>query len=504
VTARPQAVRLFLTVALVYAIHFAPNVVRETYLAVSIAERLSIRVDPYIGLHPDLFEIPGRGAFINSNPGASMLGAVPYAVARPGFEILYRLRPSLVAPKPEASYDDPRPNRTRFMNRMRARGLDVRLALAAASMQIGLNVPLGGIACVAVFAFLRARLRNEHTALWLALLFAFGTPMFFRSAFLNQNLLLAYCVLFAFLALTWRAEGATRLPRQESLRLIAAGALLGLAILCDYSAVPLLLAFGVWVTVLATRDEGLPGGLRAGAVIGVGAAPLIAGLLAYQRAAFGNPFLPAQAYMARTALSTSGWHGLNLPSADLLWRNLIDPGYGLFAFCPMLVAAFFAFKYRRRTGSPSGEELTLIYGASAALYLFSSSVAFASLQWNTGVRYLVPAVPLLFFAAVPVLLHAPRWIAWTLIAPTVLISWCVSMARENVPLSIGQIVTSGLALPWHTVLIKTSAAYAPGVPIGWLPIAIFLLTAVGLWLIWTANMGRPARDLRAEDATMGR
>src|SRR5262245_46658306 len=51
-------VRLALTVALVYALHFTTNVVRETYLAVAIAEDGSIRVDRFLGLHPDLFEIP--------------------------------------------------------------------------------------------------------------------------------------------------------------------------------------------------------------------------------------------------------------------------------------------------------------------------------------------------------------------------------------------------------------------------------------------------------------
>ena len=70
-SSRSTAVRLFLTVWLLYVIHFASNVVRETYLALAVGERFSIRVDNYMGLHPDLFEFPGRGAYINNNPGAS-------------------------------------------------------------------------------------------------------------------------------------------------------------------------------------------------------------------------------------------------------------------------------------------------------------------------------------------------------------------------------------------------------------------------------------------------
>ena len=51
--------RLFLTVWLVYAAFLTTNVVRETYLAVALGGDYSVRVDPYLGLHPDLFEILG-------------------------------------------------------------------------------------------------------------------------------------------------------------------------------------------------------------------------------------------------------------------------------------------------------------------------------------------------------------------------------------------------------------------------------------------------------------
>src|SRR5215212_948847 len=94
------ATRLFVTVFVIYAIHFSSNVVRETYLAVTLGENFSVRVDEYLGLHPDLFSIPGRGAYINSNPGASMLGAIPYALARPIIDGILRAKPDLARPKP--------------------------------------------------------------------------------------------------------------------------------------------------------------------------------------------------------------------------------------------------------------------------------------------------------------------------------------------------------------------------------------------------------------------
>lgn len=485
---RSTALRLFLTVCLVYTLHFATNVVRETYLAIALGENASVRVDEYMGLHPDLFQIEGRGAFINNNPGASMLAAMPYAVARPFIDGLLKLRPELARPKPPSTYDDPRPNRTSFFNEARARGLDVKLGLAAAVTHVGLMVPLGGLAAVVMFQLLRTRLGDSRTALWLALLYAFGTPIFFRSAFLNQNAILAHAVLFAFVAL----------HRSPAL----AGSLLGIGLVCDYSAAPLLLVFGAWVLAEEWKAGGVGSAFHAGLRFAGGAAVPVAVLLIYQFVAFGNPFLPAQAYMPATRLSVSGWHGFTLPLPALLWGNLFDLRYGLFAFCPMLVAALAAPFIRRervrRSGGQevgrssgrthdlmvSGAELWLIFLATGALYLFSSSVQFALLQWNTGVRYMVPAIPLLFLALVPVLLKLPAWARWTLILPTVAVSWSVAMVREDVPTSLLHVFLRGFELPWLTVLEKTASAYLPFLEQGSSPIAIFLFAGVALWLIW--------------------
>src|SRR5512142_3356421 len=80
---RSIAWRLLITCWLVYVLHFATNTVREIYPALSLGDHFSVDVTEYLGLHPDIFAIPGRGAFINNNPGASFMGAVPYALSRP-------------------------------------------------------------------------------------------------------------------------------------------------------------------------------------------------------------------------------------------------------------------------------------------------------------------------------------------------------------------------------------------------------------------------------------
>jgi hypothetical protein len=490
------AARLFITVWIVYSIHFASNVVRETYLAIALGEKLSVRVDAYLGLHPDLFEIPGKGSYINSNPGASMLGAIPYALARPVIAGIFRAKPELARPKPAATYADPRPNRTTFMNESRRRGLDVKLALAAASMHAGLMVPLAALGALVMFLFLRARLGDERKALWLALLYAFGTPIFFRSAFLNQNAILAHAVLIAYVLVVGLRPSeknsagpgdATDSPKdRQDIRIAGAGALLGLCVLCDYSGAALAVPFGVWSIWQGWRRGGRALALKWPLLLTAGALGPVLLLFIYQWVAFGNPWLPAQRYMPPTEFSVRGWYGFTIPSVSLLFGNLFDPEYGLFVFCPMLLGALAApfIRGRERDGGPAPSELALIFGAGAALYVFASSVQFAAMQFNTGARYMVPAVPLLFISLVPILLRLPRWAAAALVVPTVIISWSVAMTREAVPSALARIFTSGPELPWLTVLRKMSGAYAPFLAAHPSPIPVFILVGLILWLLW--------------------
>ncbi|MGQ0647784.1 MAG: hypothetical protein ACT4P7_09425, partial [Gemmatimonadaceae bacterium] len=342
---RTPTAKLVFTVWFVYALFATTNVARETYLSLAIAERGSIRVDEYQGLHPDLFEIPGRGWYINNNPGTSFLGAIPYLVTRPALDALYRWKPSLVEPKPAAAYADPRPNRTRFMNAARARGLDVKLGLAAIVTGVGLMAPLGALAAWLVTGFLRMRGVDERRAVGYGLLYALGTPIFFRSGFLNQNAVLAHCVLVAYMLMAgWRPRPPGAPVSVASLA--GVGAALGFGLLCDYSAAPLLLVFGLWI-LAAHLSHGAIAAARAGLAYSAGALPMIGALLAYQWAAFGSPWFPAQRYMPATTYSVIGWNGFFIPTGELLWGNLFDPRYGLFAFCPLLIAALAAPFVRR-------------------------------------------------------------------------------------------------------------------------------------------------------------
>ena len=138
------AIRLFLTCWVVYAVHFATNTVREIYPALSLGDHLSFDVSEYLGLHPDIFELPGHGAFINNNPGASILGAIPYALTRPIIDyIVVRVQQVRLAhPGSEPSYDTIYPLAREFFKKAYERGLDVKFGLAAGVTSTLLMAPL--------------------------------------------------------------------------------------------------------------------------------------------------------------------------------------------------------------------------------------------------------------------------------------------------------------------------------------------------------------------------
>lgn len=471
---RSTALRLFFTCWLIYALHAATNTPREAYLAIALGDRFSFRVDEYAGLHPDLFEKPGFGWHINSNPGGSMAGAIPYALFRPLVDrvaagVNRARRASGAAEPPE--YNSPWPMARQFYAEAWKRGLDVKFGLAGLIMQALCMAPASAAAAVAMFWLLRRLYGSDRVALALSLVYAFGTPVFFRTGYLNHNLLLAHACLLGLLALWVEAPSRARVA--------AAGLAGGACVLFDYSGVVPLAGLGVFALARARSA-------RAALWYAAGAAAPIALLLLYQWRSFGNPFLPAQAWMPRVPGADVGFRGMGWPAADLLWANLFDYRYGLLASCPLLLLALAAPwlkppEFRAR-------EMAVLLGIPAGLWLFCSGIAYARLQFNTGVRYLVPAVPFLFLCAAAVLVRLPRRIAYFAGLAAVAQAWCMAMYRDvergfGILDPVARVFTGGFQLPVLSVLARMAEfrEYTAG---GVSPLPLFALTAAVVYGIW--------------------
>jgi hypothetical protein len=505
-----MAIRLGITCWLVYSLHFATNMVRENYLALSIGDSFSFRVDPYANLHDDIFEKPGFGWHIGSNPGASMAGAIPYALAKPLIDrIVERVRQSrqaggLVRPP---AYDAPTGKDRVFYEEAWRRGLDVKFGLASFVMQCFGMAVVSALGVVVLFRLLLKRLASSSSALALALLYAFGTPVFFRTGFLNHNLMIAHVGLtgFAVLADRW-GPSTTTLER----RFLLAGLAGGTALLLDYSGV--LLLAGLWVYALVRHRGGEPTRrmIRMSAIYALGALGPVLLLGWYQWRSFGNPFLPPQHWMPAVEWSDHGYRGFDVPQPDLALALAFDYRFGLFASCPLFLLAFMAPFVERKTPLLPRLDLMFCFATAAAFFAFFSCVQYTRWQFNTGVRYLAPVFPFLFLPAVAVLRRLPRWTVGLIVVASVTLAWSMAMVRDvsggKVELAdpdaglgvlgpVLTVLTGGFRLPALTTLSRMEAyTRFLGDRVSALP--LMLLTAVVVWLVWW-HPDRPSNGLDA-------
>lgn len=505
VSARDIALRLFLTCWIVYALHFATNIVREIYPAMAFGDHLSFRVDEYANLHPDLFETPGRGWHINNNPGVAFVAAIPYALARPVIDPLVayvnqkRAASGLTEPP---GYSSPWPMAREFYAEAWRRGYDIKFGLAAAVMQFFAMAPLTALSAVAMFFLMRVLFASTWQALGLALLYAFGTPVFFRTGYLNHNLMLGVFAFLGFLAM-WNPGNRARWSLRT--RSFLGGLAGGTALLFDYSGAVLLLGLFVY-NALKRRYWSSPqwrgtsprDAVRQSLWYIAGAALPVALLWFYQWQSFGNPFLPAQYWMPNVAYSDRGFRGYSLPNADLLFALLLDYRTGLFTSCPFLLLALAAPLIDRgpKRVLPA-LELWTILALTFGMWFFFSGSNYTRLEFNTGIRFLTPIVPFLFIPAAVVLMRLPRYAIYFIAIFSVVEAWSLAMYRD-VERGLGllepllHVFTGGLQLPWLTTLARMGSTYGDYFNQGVSPLPLFLLTAaiiVGLWLPYLIPSG---------------
>lgn len=499
---RGIAVRIFITCWIIYGLHFATNTVREIFLTLAIADHASFRVDEYGGLHADLFETPGRGWHIGNNPGTSLIAAVPYAAAKPLVDrIVDRVNQSRRASgitEPPA-YDSPWPMAREFFRKAWQQGYDIKFGLAAVVMQALCMAPVSSAGVVLMFLVLRQLFRSDQTALLLSLLYAFGTPVFFRTGFINQNMLVTVVAFAGFVAI-WNPGAMWRLSPERAALL--AGLAGGLALLIDYTGAIILLALFFYTMIKRWQEADLRAAVSSGILYFLGTLAPVFLLWFYQYRSFGHPFYPGQHWMPnQNEYVTMGYQGVGWPNLGLALSNLFDYRYGLILSCPLLVLALAApwlavpWMRFRRPGWPATIDLRAMALLCFFLFLFFSSVYYSLLQFNSGVRYLIPTVPFLFIIAAGVLLRLPRPAQYFLVVFSVAHAWFLAMYRD---VERG----AGILEPWLHVLLggfqlpalSTVARAGSGIEYvqrGVSPLPLFALTAAILYGIWSSRIWAP-------------
>jgi hypothetical protein len=497
---RQISTRLFLTCWVIYGLHFATDFVREHFLVVSIAEQGTFRLDEYHGLHPDIFRLPDGHAYHGANPGISMIAAIPYFLLRPVTDRIVRRE---FAARGEdssatASYQDTRPARVRFYKEVRRRGLDVKFGLVGFITMVLCMAPLSALSVVAMFRVLGGTGLSNRVALGGAFLYAFGTPVFFRTAYLNQNLAVG---VFGFLAfvLLWDPGHRSRLSTR--VRYTLSGLLGGLALLCDYSGGMMLALCGVYAVVRGRDDASWPAAVRTSTWFVLGAIGPILVLWLYQWSAFGAPFYPPQHHMPPVEWSDLGYQGVTGPNQDLFWVLLLDPRFGLFITAPILVLALFApWLNAKKMSIVPLRETTFVLAIAAAFIIFFSGVQYTQLQYVTGIRYLVPIIPFLFLLTAVVLVRLPRVVTYFLAFIAIAMNWAFAMARPHtldtsILGSIRRVLLEGFQLPALSTLSKMAPQYVPNIGVV-SPLPLFVFTAVVILLIW--RIERPTTGLGSD------
>ena len=344
-----------------------------------------------------------------------------------------------------------------------------------------------------LYPFLATMIGRRRAAL-LACGYGLGTMAWALSALLFSHTIAAMSVFGAFMLLYPVATG----HRPASWwRWAAAGALCGLAVLCEYPAALVaagVAAYAAYVAchpLMSTTSHSLtlipnapsllaplapprsfrlappaPSGgawgdaspqtpakktarwiaVRLALFVGAGLAAL-APLAVYNIAVYGSAFSQGYAHLHGAHEFVTGMghgvEGVGLPSLTALWGITFSPYRGLFVLSPFLLLAFPGLAMMWRSGG-SGKRrgqrpaaLLCAYAAGAML-LFDSSYYFWDGGVSLGPRHVAPALLFLLFPVAIALRH-PRW---------------YRVGRALIPLSIGIV-----ALCCVSVII-----FLPGVP----------------------------------------
>ncbi len=498
---RVRSRQLFFASWILFTAHFATNIEREHYPAFALVDHGTFRVDEYVGFHSDIFVHTDGHAYIGNNVAGAVIAALPLAIFDPALDRLEAHSRARLA-QGDSGFTEYRtyehhPNRRAFFERVRERGLELRLGGAAFVTTAFLMAPLSALFVALVFGLLRRRGVPMGRATLLALLFGFGTPIFFRTSALNHNLLLTWATFGSFLLL-W--PGPDRAAAVTARRRLLAGGLAGLALALDYAGVVPLLAIYAYLVLERARHVSFGHSFRESLAFVAGSVPPVLFLLFSQWAMFGNPFLPGQYWMPDVNFTDRGWRGFSWPAPDLFWDNLFEPEWGLLTFGPLLLLGFIpARAYARETLVFPRAERWLAFGFVLAFLVFCAANQYSRMQWNTGFRYLLPIVPFLFLGATDHLVRMPRWLLASIAGLAFFHSWVIAAVRESVPLSYQLLLEGGPQLPWLTVLRMTRPPDAPLLSHPLLPLGLLALSLVAAWAAWRL-LGRGAVASAAEAA----
>jgi hypothetical protein len=189
--------------------------------------------------------------------------------------------------------------------------------------------------------------------------------------------------------------------------------------------------------------------------------------------------------------SDLGYQGYGWPQLELLLALAFDYRFGLFVTCPLMLLAVLSPLFNRRARhSLPRPELVFVLALFVAFWVFFSGSNYTRLQFNTGIRYMVPVFPFLFVPAAVVLMRLPRLAIYFIALFSFTESWCLAMYRDverglGVLDPILHVFSGGFQLPALTTLSRMGSQYGGFFEHGVSPLPLFVLTAAILYGVWS-------------------
>jgi len=210
----------------------------------------------------------------------------------------------------------------------------------------------------------------------------------------------------------------------------------------------------------------------------------------YQWRSFGHAFYPGQHWMPPVEWIERGYQGYGWPQIELLLALAFDHRFGLFVSSPLMLLAILCPMVQRVRRRLPALELTTILFCFVALWVFLSGNNYTRLQFNTGIRYMAPALPFLFVPAAVLLVRLPLIVIYPFAVLLVTEAWCLAMIREverdlGVLDPILRVFLGGFQLPVFTTLSRLSGQYGEFFQYGVSPFPLFALTGVILYGVWS-------------------
>lgn len=257
------------------------------------------------------------------------------------------------------------------------------------------------LAAVAMYDIAACVVKDRRTAflsiiaIWLGtILFPFST-LYFGHAQTAALLVGSFWILF-------RLRHDTQAFTRPRLMLCLAGILAGFAVVNEYPALLIAILLALYLAISLWRSSQLSKSIP----FIIGAVGMGILLLAYNLAAFGQPFFSAYQALGQGGSSFAGqalgfagihWPGLRM-FLDVLWRILIDPQRGLLYINPVLflaIGGFFVW-YRRHVFRL---ELALVSVITVLSVMFVACYGNSIVYWgggaSTGPRQLIMLLPFL-------------------------------------------------------------------------------------------------------------